>query len=91
MVLETPVASLWHGDKIERSRYSLSHTRYVNTSKYQRSTPSTVKPQLTMKSVLEEKLFDALLVSSEVSEGHEAKPLIYRCLILSIQIHAYPS
>ena len=44
-----------------------------------------------MKSVLEEKLFDALLVSSEVSEGHEAKPLIYRCLILSIQIHAYPS
>ena len=44
MVLETPVASLWHGNKIERSRYSLSHTRYVNTSKSQRNTPTTVKP-----------------------------------------------
>ena len=28
VVLETPVASLWYGNKMERSRYGLSHTRY---------------------------------------------------------------
>lgn len=28
MVLETPVASLWNSQKIEKSRYSLSHARY---------------------------------------------------------------
>ena len=27
LVLETPVASLWNTNKIEKSRYSLSHTR----------------------------------------------------------------
>ena len=27
VVLETPVTSLWYGNKMERSRYGLSHTR----------------------------------------------------------------
>lgn len=29
MVLETPVASLWNSEKIEKSRYSLSHARHL--------------------------------------------------------------